>query len=911
MESTLNMDIAEAGESARLARQSPALSWHALSPTQVVAHLKADPTDGLSDSDVLQRQAEVGLNSFEPAASPSRWSLLAHQFKDPLTGILLVAVFVSAAIGDLLDAAAIGIIVLINGLLGFAQEWRADRAIEALQAMLAPHARVIRNGQAVEIEAAALVPGDIVELKPGDQIPADLRLLRIANLLVDESALTGESHAVAKAVDAVAHDTAMAERSCLGYFGTYAIAGWGVGVVVGTGSNTEFGEIVELTKLAGDVAGVRQTSPLQKSLAVLGRRLGEAAVVLAALTVAIGVLVGRPPGEMFLVGVSLAVAIVPEGLPAVVTITLALGLRSMTRRKALLRHLEAAETLGAASVICTDKTGTLTENRMTVRKIWTSGGIKDVSATDRPEVTPVIRQLLETARQCNHASLVRDGDEYLAVGDPTESALLVLAQNLYDEPLAGSLVREIPFDSATKIMTMVVQSSGRLLEAHVKGAPEVVLTRCTHLDRDSGPVPLSTELRRDFLDAQNGMAAAGLRTLALAHRPLTSLEGCVDEDLTLIGLVGMHDPPRSEVPAAVAKAHSAGLLVVVMTGDAGGTALAIAQEIGLPATEILTGSELDDTSDDNLIQYLDGSHVLARVSPEHKMRVVERLQRDGAIVAMTGDGVNDAPALKQASIGVAMGKRGTDVARSASDLVLVDDNFSSIVAAIEEGRRQYSNIRKFIRYLLSSNLGEVIAVSGSVALGWPLILVPAQILWMNLMTDGVTALALGVEPVEPDAMEQPPRRVDESIVGKAGLWWILACGSAIGLITMLVFHLSLGAGEGEDLVRAQTLAFTAMVLLETANVFNFRAERVSFVAVGLFTNPWLLASAVAAIGAQAAAVYLPGLSDALGTSGLTLEEWLTLAGLSVPIVLAGELAKWLIRLKGPKAILPGPLEAMA
>lgn len=634
--------------------------------------------------------------------------------------------------------------------------------------------------------------------------------------------------------------------------------------------------------------------PLEKSLADLGRRLGVVAILIAAITVVGGIFAGRPAAEMFFTGVSLAVAVVPEGLPTVVTVTLALGIRSMSRRNALLRNLQAAETLGAASVICTDKTGTLTQNRMTIRRLWTSDGIIEVTAAGVADPTEQLEHLLETAQRCNHASLAIFDDEVRAVGDPTESALLTLA-HLYGRSIPHvEPVREIPFSSTSKMMTAVIETDDSLT-AHVKGAPEVILDRCVALRTGQGVVELNSDRRREFESAIDEMTSAGLRTLALAERSVELIDGVLDQGLTLIGAVGMHDPPRPEVPAAVGAALAAGLNIVVMTGDAGGTAISIATEVGLPVTEVLTGAELDTMSDLDLLDELDGTRVLARVTPEHKMRVVRLLQDHGEVVAMTGDGVNDAPALQQASIGVAMGLRGTDVARGAADLVLADDNFASIVAAIEEGRRQYANIRKFIRYLLSSNLGEVIAISGAVAIGWPLILIPAQILWMNLLTDGVTALALGVEPVEPDAMTRPPRRVEDSIVDRTGLWWIVGGGAMIGLITLVVFRATLGTGEGSDLLRAQTMAFTTMVLLETVNVLNFRSERQSLRVVGLLRNRWLVIAWVAAIATQVAAVHLPGLSTALGTTGLSAMQWLVAGLVSVPILGAGELVKWRIR----------------
>ncbi len=853
--------------------------WHAVEADQALRLLDSDLESGLHDDEVERRRCSHGRNEVSVSSSRRWWPLLAKQFTGPLAMILFAATAVSAMIGEALDAVVIGVIVVVNGVLGFVQEWRAGKAIEALEAMLVLRSTVRRNGTLEEIDALELVPGDVVELAPGDQVPADLRVMSTANLLVDESALTGESTSVHKTVESVPAAAALAERSSLAYMGTQIMAGTGVGAVVAIGRGTELGTVVELT----DTAEAREI-PLQRTLGLLARRLGQVGVAIALLTVVVGVASGRPLQDMFLVGVSLAVAVVPEGLPAVVTVTLALGIRTMSKRSALLRHLEAAETLGEASVICTDKTGTLTQNRMSVTEVWTSDGAMSIGDLDRLRASSSVDALLETAQLCNkaHVDTGAEAGDGRGVGDPTEIALLNLAHLVGAAPPAGMLVSEVPFDSTSKAMSVTVESEAGLV-THIKGAPEVVLATCTRLLSGRASRLLTEADRARVLDAQRTMATSGLRTLALARERGDGLE--------FLGLVGMLDPPRPEVSSAVERALTAGVVVVVMTGDAGDTALSIARQVGLPATEVLTGPDVDSLDDAQLGPLLDGSHVLARVSPAHKMRVVRLLQEQGAVVAMTGDGVNDAPALEQASIGIAMGLRGTDVARGAADLVLADDNFASIVAAIEEGRRQYANIQKFIRYLLSSNLGEVIAVSGSVALGWPLVLLPAQILWMNLLTDGVTALALGVEPAESDAMERPPRRPDESVVGRGGMWWIAGLGSLIGLVTLAVFRLSLGSGTGADLVRAQTLAFTAMVLLETVNVANVRSEHQGIWRTGWTTNPWLLIACGGAVGFQVLAVHVDWFSRALGTSALSAKEWALLVLVAMPILLVAELAK--------------------
>ncbi len=846
--------------------------WFALTTTEVADRLDTSTSQGLTSPEAARRLDEFGPNEVTTDTERSWVPVLVAQFTGPLTLILLVAAVISAGLGEVIDAVAISAILVVNAALGFAQEWRAGQAIDALTSMMVVRARVIRDGQTMSIDSVELVPGDLAEISAGDRVPAEIRVIEATGLMIDESALTGEPLGVRKSASPVDAHAMLSERTSLLHAGTDAKVGHGRGIVVATGASTEFGAVVDLAASA-DVGEI----PLQQSLAALGRLLGVVAIAIAALTVVAGIVAGRPAGEMLITGISLAVAIVPEGLPAVVTVTLALGIQSMARRNALLRHLEAAETLGAASVICTDKTGTLTENRMAVRRVWTAEWVAPIDRNALDTDGAALRQLLRSAQICNHATTGHANDGSDGLGDPTEVALLVLARDLKAEVPVDVVLDEIPFDSDSKIMTVISRSDGRAAEAHVKGAPEVVLARSSHILRAEGVSPIDEDTRRSIDNALAEMTAAGLRTLALAQRPLADgdLADGAAEGLTLLGVVGLHDPPRAEVAEAVATARNAGITIVVMTGDAPGTGLSIAKEVGLPATGTLIGPDLDAASDEDLVQWLDGSKVLARVTPAHKMRVVRALQAEGAVVAMTGDGVNDAPALEQASIGIAMGRRGTDVARQASDVVLADDNFASIVAAIDEGRRQYANIRKFVRYLLSSNLGEVIAITGSVLLGWPLILLPAQILWMNLLTDGVTALALGVERSEPDAMTRAPRDPSEPIVDRLGMAWIAGMGLIIGVVALIVFRVSLGDGTGDDLVRAQTLAFTVMVLMEKMNVFNFRSERQPLWSLGLFSNRWLVMAWSGAIVAQVAAVHLPGLSDALGTTGLTLGDWVT------------------------------------
>ncbi len=882
------------------------LPWHHLELEAVVERLGTDSKAGLSEAEAAGRLREHGRNEIQRVETTAWYRVFARQFTNALILILLVAAGISAALGDLTDALAIGAIVLLNGILGFIQEWKAERAVQALQRMLQPHCTAYRDGQAKDVEAATLVPGDLVEVEIGDRVPADLRLVESVSLRADESSLTGESLSVHKHAGPVAEEAPIAERSSIAWMGTTITDGRALGLVIGTGMGTEFGRIAHLTQTVAPEA-----TPLQRKLGVLAKQLGVASIAVAALVGLLGALLGRPWLDMVLTGVSLAVAVVPEGLPAVVTITLALGIRTMAKRRALLRRLQAAETLGAATVICTDKTGTLTENEMTVREIWLPGGaVRTTGSGYDPEGhfevdgekidyrrRPDLLAALQTGLLCNHARLSKEEGEWRELGEPTEAALVVAAYKAWlsrDEDAAR--VAEFSFSSGRKRMTVITRD-GETLVAHVKGAPEVILERCVSvLDGDTAR-PLSDEDRKTAEEAYHAMAEQGLRTLALARRELPAdaslTPGAVERDLTLLGIVGILDPPRPEVPDAVAMSRRAGVSVIMITGDAPATALAVARQAGLDARTAITGSELDRLDDRDLLEALGGDVVFARTLPEQKLRIVELLQRRGQVVAMTGDGVNDAPALKRADIGIAMGIRGTDVSKDASDMIIADDNFASIVGAVEEGRRQFDNIQKFVRYLLSSNVGEVTAIVANLLVGGPLILLPVQILWMNLVTDGVTALALGAEPAEKGLMERPPRDPGARIMNRFGLFTVLALGVYIGAATLWLFQHYRTSHGPEGLIAAQTVAFTGIILLEKMNVFNFRALKAPMSVTGFFSNRWLLLAWAGMIGLQAAAVYAPPLQRVLRTVPLTGADWVHMAALAAPVFLLPELLKWL------------------
>ncbi|MDJ0631318.1 MAG: cation-transporting P-type ATPase [Rhodobacter sp.] len=846
--------------------------------------------NGLTADAVALLRETHGWNELPRGRRVSPLRVFARQFKGLLILILILAAGVAFVLGETVDTAAIGLVILLNGILGFVQEWRAETALEALKSMLSPQAVVIRDGREQVVEARELVPGDLVLLEAGDRVPADLTLVYGVQLKLDESVLTGESVPVAR------HHT---DDDAKLMTGTAVVDGRAEGRVRAIGSSTAFGQIAELTGSVGE----KETN-IQRKLGLLARQLGAAALVIAVVILMAGLAAGRDLLEMFMTGLSLAVAVVPEGLPAVVTITLALGARAMARQKALARRLQAVEGLGAATVICTDKTGTLTENKMTVTEIWMPDAVYQVTGTGydpqghisrdgarvRAADDPGLGLLLESAVTCNHARLHRGREGWEMVGDPTEGALVTLAyKGWVAAPDPADTLQELPFSSARKRMSVLART-GDHCSVFTKGAPEVVLAASASVVSADGVAPM-TEADRDAVrDAYRDMAGRGLRVIALAVRPVERQE-IVEDELVFLGLAGMIDPPRPEVRAAVAGAQAAGIRVIMITGDGPVTAAAIAEQVGIGAESVLSGEDLDGMDDAALTAALQGPVVFARVHPGDKMRIVRALQATRQIVAMTGDGVNDAPALKQADIGVAMGVRGTEVAKDASDLVLLDDNFATIVKAIREGRRQFDNVRKFVRYLLSSNAGEVIAILVNILIGGPLVFLATQILWMNLVTDGVTAVALGVEKAEADQMKRPPRAKDAPVLGLPGLSMILMFGAYTSTASLGLFYYLLP--QGEDLAR--TAAFTAMVVFEKASVFAFRSLTLPCWRIGWFSNPLLLAALVLTLLAQVAAVYMPPLQVLLHTVPLGGEAWLMIAALALPLILVPELVATVMR----------------
>lgn len=892
---------------------TPPPDWWSLTPEEVLQELRARPA-GLTAKEAEERLERYGENVLREEARETRLQVFLRQFKSILIAILAIAAVVSFLVGEPQDAAAILIIVVLNALLGYTQEWQAGEAIEALKKMLVQRAVVIRDGEQQEIDASGVVPGDVVLLEMGERVPADLAIVEATSLQVDEAPLTGESAPVDKAPGRLPPATDLAGRSNMTFAGTTVVNGRGWGVVVATGMETEFGKIAGLSQLV-----TAEATPLSRQMDVLGRDIGFIALGIAALAVVVGLLQERGLLEMFLVGVSLAVAVIPEGLPAVVTLTLAIGIKTMMQKNCLIRRLPASETLGAVSVICTDKTGTLTRNEMAVVRVKTPGAEVTVTGTGYapegeflldgraidPGDYPGLRQFLRAVLLCNHATIARDGaGGWRIFGTPTEGALVVAAAKAgLSREDAPEAVDEFSFDSTRKRMTIIYREDDGDV-AYVKGAPEVLLARSSGVLVDGSVVALTDDLRETIREDIAGYASGGLRVLGAAYRPLPAdlprTADAVEEDLIFLGFAGILDPPRPEAAEAIRLCRSAGIDVIMITGDNPLTAYAIAEDLGLPSEGALTGTDLEALTDDELEERLRTTKVLSRVTAAHKLRVIDILSRKRAVIAMTGDGVNDAPALKKASIGIAMGIKGTDVAKESSDMVLVDDNFASIVAGVEEGRREYDNIARFTRYLLSSNVGEIVAIVGGLLLGLPLILIPVQILWINLITDGLTALALGLEPAEQDVMQQRPRDPGEPILTRAAFTIILALGALLGLLTLYVFsglyHI--------DLDRARTMAFSGLIVFELYNVLNFRSFRFPLHRIGFFSNPALLYAILGSLALQVLVVYVPVFQDFLGTAPLTLADWGLLALLGLPVLLAGEVYKILRSRGGNPRVLP-------
>lgn len=876
---------------------------------EVLQELDVSVDQGLSDSDAEHRRQEYGPNRLEEAKTRGAWEILIDQFKSLIIGILAIAAVLSFAFGEWIEGVAVLIAIVVNTVIGFVSELRAVRSMESLQQLSKSNVNVRRGGTIQEIPSHELVPGDIVVLDSGDVIAADLRLVEASKLQVNESSLTGESLPVSKSLDPVEEDAPLAERSNMLFKGTALTRGSGQGVVVATGMETELGNISELAQ----EAGLEKQTPLEKRLNQLGRRLVWVTLGVAVLVAVSGIVVGKDLVLMVKIAIALAVAAVPEGLPIVATVALARGMWRMAKRNALISHLSAVETLGATSVICTDKTGTLTENQMTLTHIALDSGEFQVSGealeptgefTHKDEkVNPLdfdlLRAGLEVGVLCNNAALQpQDSNESRVVGDPMEVALLIAGAkaNLKREELLDQMpeVREEAFDPDLKMMATVHEVDGQYRYA-VKGAPEAVLKACTKLQTSSEPRELNEDLRQQWRDRTNSLASKGLRMLALAQKNISSQDADPYQDLAFLGVVGLVDPPRESVKPAINECQDAGIRVVMVTGDQAVTARNIGLAVGLTDDEnadVVEGRDLKDPEElsQEERRRIAQASILARVSPEQKLNLIALHQRHQGIVAMTGDGVNDAPALQKADIGVAMGQRGTQVAKEAADMVLQDDAFSSIVAAVEQGRAIFNNIRKFTLYLLSGNVGEIIAVALASLTNAPLPLLPLQILYINVVNDAFPALALGLGEGDPSLMKQPPRDPKESILTSRHWWAIAGYGAVIGITILGGFFLAQN-WLGMDATNATTISFIGLGFARLWHVFNMRDRSSGFFRNEITENPYVWGALVLCTGLLLIAVYLPGLSGALQTTDPGVNGWLLILGVSLFPLIVGQIVK--------------------
>lgn len=891
--------------------------WYTFSEINIYSELKTSK-DGITSAEAAERIKTYGLNELTKKKENTALKILIGQFKSFLVGLLVIAMVVSYLIGEHIDAYVIGIIVILNALLGFIQEYRADKAVESLKKLSAPKAHVMREGRVQEIDATQVVPGDILVLAEGDRIPADARLIEAMSLEVNESALTGESTSAEKQTEILTDASlTIGDRKNMVFMNTVITRGRGTAVVIGTGMTTEIGLIAKSIS-----EQKTPETPLQKKLGIVAKNLGIAALAISAAVFGLGIFRGEEIIEMFTAAVSLAVAAVPEGLPAVVTITLALGLKRMASAKALIRKLPVVETLGSATVICSDKTGTLTKNEMTVQQIYTSENLISISGLgydpegeftlDSKKITlsdsKSLDLTLRAGTMCTTANLYQDNEKgWYINGDPTEGALIVSAQK--SGMIKDTIVKqhkhisELPFDSKRKMMSVIYELREKRI-AYIKGAPEIFLGKASHFYTDKGVKKLTAGDKEEIHKVLEAMSSKALRVLAVGYKYLPEkdkyTEEEVENDIVFVGLQAMIDPERTEAKAAIEICTRAGIRTIMITGDHGSTASAIAKNLGIlkEGGKVIIGKELDLMSDKELENAVKSTRVFARVSPEHKLKIVYALKKNGNIVAMTGDGVNDAPALKAADIGVAMGINGTDVAKDSADMVLADDNFASIVAAVEEGRGIFDNIRHFIRYLLSSNIGEVMAIFVAMLIGLPLPLIAVQILLMNLLTDGLPALALGVDPPVPKIMERPPRDPKEGAITKETWMFSIVVGLTMMIGTVGIFWVNLDAG----LNYARTLAFTTIVMFQMFNIFNARAVKSIFKDThAIFNNKALLLAIFGSVALQVLIVHTPLLQGYFETVSLSLMDWVAAVGVGFSVIVVIELKKLLTVQKSFKA----------
>lgn len=892
--------------------------WYQMTQENAAKEMSSDISKGLTAAEVKKRLEKYGPNELKHKEGPTLIEMFLSQFKDFLVLILIAASIVSILVGEITDSIVIICIVIINAALGVYQEFRASKAMEALKKMASPNAKVIRDGSQQTIPATELVPGDVVLLETGDYIPADMRLLETVNMKVEEAALTGESVPVEKHAEVTFKDeVGLGDQINLGFMSTIVTYGRGKGLVTGTGMNTIIGKIAEMIQSVEE-----EDTPLQRKLAEFGKYLGIACLVICGIVFVMGLMRGEELIHMFMTAVSLAVAAIPEGLPAVVTIVLALGMQRMVKQNAIIKKLHAVESLGSTTVICSDKTGTLTQNQMTAVKIYTGGKVYDISGegySPKGEISlggnPVnleqdkaVAQMLHIAALCNDAKLVKDesgSEEWKMLGDPTEGALVVAAAKtgLGAEDLNAQYprVQEIPFDSKRKLMTTFHKSKEGGIFAYTKGAPDILVSLCTKIQKPDGTIAAITPADvQEVLENNHALAGQALRVLALAYKPVDKVPEHptpeeTERELIFSGLVGMIDPPRPEAIEAVKICKSAGIRVVMITGDYKDTAAAIAGDLGIIGKNdpVMTGTDLNKLDEAGMREAAATTNVFARVSPEHKVGIVQAIKDNGGIVAMTGDGVNDAPALKRADIGVAMGITGTDVTKETADMVVTDDNFASIVAAVEEGRVIYSNIRKFVFFLLSCNMGEILIIFIAMLLGWPIPLLPIHLLWVNLITDAFPALALGMEKKEPNIMEMPPRNPDEPIIDKTMRTSIIIQSSVLTFAVLASFYFGLSKYDSVEIAR--TYAFVTLVVSELFRAFTTRSEKYSVLKIGILSNRSMNIAILVSLALLFTVMTVPALEELFNLEPFNLADWETVLAFSLLPFFSGELSK---KLKG-------------
>ncbi|MEG2353453.1 MAG: cation-translocating P-type ATPase [Clostridium sp.] len=883
--------------------------WFSKKPEDILKELNTNPILGLTSSEVDSRKEKYGLNKLTSKKGKTIIQLFFAQLNDILIYVLIAAALISGFLGEISDAIIIAIVIIINAIVGIVQESKAEKALDALKELSTPKALVKRDGELIEIQSEDVVPGDIIVIDAGRYIPCDIRLLETANLKVEESALTGESVPVDKNANLVLDpsETALGDQKNMVFSSTLATYGRGVGVAVSTGMNTEIGKIAKMLNEDKD-----SKTPLQLKLAELGKTLSIGAIIICGVMFLVGFLQKRNLLDMFMSSISLAVAAIPEGLPAIVTIVLAMGVQRMIKQNAIIRKLPAVETLGSVNVICSDKTGTLTQNKMTVTKFYANNKLQTLENLNADNSTEKL--LIENLVLCNDATYSKNS----RTGDPTEIALLEagIKFNIFKDDYEKSHKRvdEVPFDSDRKLMTTINTYENKFL-VMTKGAIDNMLTICNYIYEDGEILPMTSEIRVHILEESYKMSDDALRVLGSAFKeiPDTNIElSTLESGLVFIGMVGMIDPPRLEVKDSIALCKNSGIKTIMITGDHKNTAFAIAKELGITENiaEVISGQELDKLSNESLIEKVKTLRVFARVSPEHKVNIVKAFKFNGNTVSMTGDGVNDAPSLKAADIGVAMGITGTDVAKGASDMILTDDNFSTIVSAIKEGRNIFNNIKKSVIFLLSCNIGEIIALFLAVLLGWATPLKPIHILWVNLITDTLPALSLGVDPGDSDLMKNKPRSPKDSIF-KGSISTMLFNGCLIGLLTLAAFIIGIkihtGSSvlfplfpenlAGETLVYAQTMAFIVLSVSQLIHSLNMRSETKSIFSIGLFTNKYLIGSIILGILVQDIIITVPFLANIFNVINLTMTDWIVVITLSIMPLVANEIIKFFKRMK--------------